>query len=625
MGNEFTEEKGPKEIDPVEYSDDYVKYSIISQKGEERAIDDAYLSLPNLTSPEEAKKRINFSLFGVFDGHNDNYVSKYLSENCKEIFEKEAGEINKDNCQDIIEKIFKTIDKNLREVKNNNLKNEENKEEEKYISDDIDNKEIEFYKKLIKDSKEIPEDLKNVEDSQIKNLLLFRNLFKYNNNYLYSNNDPDYIGSSASIIMINNENIFTADLGITKCILFNSEGKILNKGIEKENEQEKENELFKFEHVFENKSEKKRIKRFNESIDYEKLKLNIYLPTSRCFGLFKYKADEILKEENQIISCVPKVNFYTKDDVDFILLMTKGMINLLKGKLKEFIKKIVEIFQKKEEKDIKISEEIKKYINKRLEEKEKEKEKDDKEKNKEDKKPMVAAKSNPIYVGKEDFEEENEIINELKKNYYRDIMEMNKNSSHNCHDKYNITCIVMKISKNKKPIIEVKMKEKEKKKEIEKKEVKEEIEKKVENDKKEDEKKLEEKDNKDNIEKEGEKENKEEQKKNEENIIEKNELPANEEKKDNNEEEKDELKKEVEENKEENKLENNDNEKKGENEEIKLEDKEEKNEIKEISKVNDMNDENKEEKKENNKENEKKDEKNDKLENDDKKEEENNK
>ena len=612
MGNEFTEEKGPKEIDPVEYSDDYVKYCIISQKGEEKSLDDSFLSLPDLTSPEEAKKRINFSLFGVFDGHNDKFVAEYLSKNCEETFKKESGEINKDNCQDMIEKIFKTIDKNLREVRNNKLKNEENKEEEKYISDDIDNKEIDFYKKLIKDSKEIPEDLKNVEDSQIKNLLLFRNLFKYNNNYLYSNNNPDYIGSSASIIMINNDNIFTADLGITKCILFNKEGKILNKGIEKENEKEKENELFKFEHVFENKSEKKRIKRFNESIDYEKLKLNIYLPTSRCFGLFKYKADEILKEENQIISCVPKVNFYPKDDVDYILLMTKGMINLLKGKINEFIKMIVEIFGKK---DIKISEEIKKYINKRLEEKEKEG--DDKEKNKEDKKPIVAAKNNPIYVGKEDFGEENEIINELKKNYYKDIMEMNKNSSHNCHDKYNITCIVMEISKNKKPIIEVKVEEKEKKKETEKKEVKEikeEIEKKVENDKKEEEEKLEGKDNKDNIEKEGEKENKEEKEKIEENKNEINELPAKEEKqedkKDNNEEEKDKLKEEVEEKKEENKQENNE-EKKDEKEEIKLENKDEKNENKEIQNINDEN-------KEENKEIEKKEEKEDKIENEDK-------
>ena len=612
MGNEFTEEKGPKEIEPVEYSDDYVKYCIISQKGEERSLDDSFLSLPDLTTPEEAKKRINFSLFGVFDGHNDKYVAEYLSKNCEEIFKKESGEINKDNCQDMIEKIFKTIDKNLREEKNNKLKNEENKEEEKYISDYIDDKEIDFYKKLIKDSKEIPDDLKNVEDSQIKNLLLFRNLFKYNNNYLYSNNDPDYIGSSASIIMINNENIFTADLGITKCILFNREGKILNKGIEKENEKEKENELFKFEHVFENKSEKKRIKRFNETIDYEKLKLNIYLPTSRCFGLFKYKADEILKEENQIISCVPKVNFYPKDDVDYILLMTKGMINLLKGKLNEFIKLIVEKFGKR---DIKISEEIKKYINKRLEEKEKEG--DDKEKNKEDKKPIVAAKNNPIYVGKEDFGEENEIINELKKNYYKDIMEMNKNSSHNCHDKYNITCIVMEISKNKKPVIEEKVEEKEKKPEIEKKEikeVKEENEKKVENDKKEEEEKLEGKDIKENIEKEDEKENKEEKEKNEENKNEIKELPAKEEKpeekKANNEEEKDKVKEEVEEKKEENKEENKD-EKKDEKKEIKLENKEEKNENKEIENINDEN-------KEENKEVEKKEEKDDKIENEDK-------
>ena len=288
--------------------------------------------------------------------------------------------------------------------------------------------------------------MKKVEDSQIKDLLLFRNLFKYNNNYLYNNNDINYIGSSASLVFINNECIITADLGITTSILFNKEGVIVNK--------RDKNELLKSEHVFSEKKEKKRIKKFNENVDYDNLKLNIYVPASRCFGLFKYKADEILKEENQIISCIPIVNYYERDSVDYILLMTKGMINLLKDNLEQFIQDEI-VKNLNEGENVNIADLLNKYIEKKIKErKEKEEKEKEESKNKREKSSIYGPKSSAIYVGKEDFGEENEIINELKNNYYKDIMDINKNNCYSCHDHYNITCILMKLSKKKKPIIE---------------------------------------------------------------------------------------------------------------------------------------------------------------------------
>ena len=180
MGNEFTEENALKEIEPIDYADQYVKYGVISKKGEERAIEDCFLALPYLSSSKEVKNPINFSLFGVFDGHNDKYVAEYLTNNFQEIFEKEAGNILENNCQKEFGNIFKAIDKKLKEE--NNKKNEI-KENAEYINDEINEKEILHYKNLIETTEGIPEDLKKVEDSQIKNLLLFRNLFKYNNSF----------------------------------------------------------------------------------------------------------------------------------------------------------------------------------------------------------------------------------------------------------------------------------------------------------------------------------------------------------------------------------------------------------------------------------------------------------
>ena len=560
MGNEYPEENVLKEIEPIDYSDEYIKYGIISKKGEEKSLDDCFLTLPDLTTKEGVKNPINFSLFGIFDGHNNDFVAKYLTNNLKEKFEEEAGNILEKNCEKQLGDIFKSVDKKLREEK---IKNIDNKE---YINDDINEKEIKYYKDLIEKTQEIPEDLKKVDDSQIKNLLLFRNLFKYNNNFIYNNNDTDYIGSSASLVMINNNYIYVAELGITKCILFNIEGKILNEV--KNTEKKNENDILNFNHVFDNKSEKKRIKKFNENIDYEKLKMNIYLPASRCFGLFKYKADEILKEENQIISCVPDVICKEKDSVDFILLMTKGMVNLLKDNLDQFIKNIVGVFKTQKEADIKISELLNKYIEDKI------KERDEKEKNADNKKEEIKQnapiKNNLIYVGKEDFGEENEIINELKKNYYKDIMEMNKNSCHSCHDKYNITCMLLKVSKNKKPIIEIKKEKKSEKKEDKKDEIKEEKKEEIKVDKKED-KKEEDIDIK--------LENKEKEKDAKENEVQK----KDEENKEQPKEDKEKL--------EENKQENNNEDKKDINENIEKKDDEKK--IEDINKINEDDKENK--------------------------------
>ena len=572
MGNEYPEENVLKEIEPIDYSDEYIKYGIISKKGEEKSLDDCFLTLPDLTTKEGVKNPINFSLFGIFDGHNNDFVAKYLTNNLKEKFEEEAGNILEKNCEKQLGDIFKSVDKKLREEK---IKNIDNKE---YINDDINEKEIKYYKDLIEKTQEIPEDLKKVDDSQIKNLLLFRNLFKYNNNFIYNNNDTDYIGSSASLVMINNNYIYVAELGITKCILFNIEGKILNEV--KNTEKKNENDILYFNHVFDNKSEKKRIKKFNENIDYEKLKMNIYLPASRCFGLFKYKADEILKEENQIISCVPDVICKEKDSVDFILLMTKGMVNLLKDNLDQFIKNIVGVFKTQKEADIKISELLNKYIEDKI------KERDEKEKNADNKKEEIKQnapiKNNLIYVGKEDFGEENEIINELKKNYYKDIMEMNKNSCHSCHDKYNITCMLLKVSKNKKPIIEIKKEKKSEKKEDKKEDKKEEIkeEKKEEiKEEKKEEIKVDKKEDKKEEDIDIKSENKEKEKDAKENEVQK----KDEENKEQPKEDKEKL--------EENKQENNNEDKKDINENIEKKDEEKK--IEEINKINEDDKENK--------------------------------
>ena len=456
MGNEYyKEEKEYKEKEPEDYSNEYIRYGIISKKMGERALEDSYISIPNLNSKENKE----YSLFGVFDGHNNSYIANFLSENMEKYFKKEIDSMNNTNYETKIKDIFKLMDKDIKEKQEkeqNEIINEiDNKEKDKekgnkaHLDVDIDQKEIQFYKDILQNSSDIPEDLKKVEDSEIKDLLLFRNLFKYNNNYLYNNNDVNYIGCSASIIIINDKNIIAADLGITTIVLFNKKGEIKNKN-KKEYKNINDIKDIKEDHTFENKEEKKRVKKFNKEIEYDKLKDNIYLPASRCFGLYKYKKDEILKEENQIISCVPDVIIYDKNDIDFILLMTKGMMNTIKDNLKQLIEKIIN--SSNNNSDIKISQVMEDYIKQREIELDKNNSdvKGDKDKNNlsdQNNNIIFNKGNNSIYIGKEDFCEENTIIDELNKNYYKDIMNMNKNNDPNYNCKKNTTCILIEIKK----------------------------------------------------------------------------------------------------------------------------------------------------------------------------------
>ncbi len=90
-------------------------------------------------------------------------------------------------------------------------------------------------------------------------------IFQHSKIYLIINskNNLNYIGSSASIVLINKEDIFTIELGITKCFLFDKKGKILNSKIKSKDKNDtnvKENIENKNEHTFNNDKEKKRIK-----------------------------------------------------------------------------------------------------------------------------------------------------------------------------------------------------------------------------------------------------------------------------------------------------------------------------------------------------------------------------
>ena len=429
MGNDLT---NVDDLDKEENTqNEFIKYGLISKKYEEKSNEDSYIISPNIKLSEGGRS-LEYSLFGIFDGHNSNYISNFLSKNINAFFETKIKDINDNTYKEKIEEVFKEIDENLRKELN------KNKDDKNSVDLEINEKEKEFIKNSIKKSEDIPEDYKDFDDKEFEDLLILKNLFDYNHNFIKNKNNLNYIGSSASLVLINQENIITIELGITKCFLLDKNGIIINSKIKEDDEnlEPKNNNEIK-EHKFSNKQEKKRIKKFNKDIDFESLKNNPYVPTSRSFGFFKYKENELLREENQIISCVPDIEKYDKNKVDFIFLIT-GLD--IRPEDQTILSQKIKNLNKRKNKDVKYSKVIEELIKGFQKEKEKSKKDLDKINQNEDKKNLN------LYIGKDNIEEENIILNELDEDYYKDITELNK--TNNFEGNGNITGILIKLNKD---------------------------------------------------------------------------------------------------------------------------------------------------------------------------------
>ena len=438
MGSDLTKENEP-DIEK-DFQDEYIKYGIISKKCKEQSNDDNYIISSN-NNISEGDMNINYSLFGIFDGHNGNYVSKYLSENIIKFFEKEIKNIDDNNYKLELEKLFTEID--------NSIKTEKNKSNDKNQNNNIDIAEIElkesdkeFFINSIKNSSDIPDEFKEIDNNELEDLLLFKNLFDSKNNYIHNLNNLNYIGSSASLVLINSDKIITMNLGITKCYLFDKEGNIINANVKPGEQKEQSDEIIKKsknEHSFNNIEEKKRIKKFNKDIDYESLQMNSYIPTSRSFGFYKYKSNELLNSNNQIISCIPDIEIFNLQKVEYIFLVT-GM-DLSTKRLKKIKKKIKELNQEQNV-EIKYSKVIEDLLPDLKKEKKSKKEKEEKEEiNEQSDKNKVK-----FILENDDIEEENILLEELDNEYYKDLIELNEPEI--IHDK-NTTCILIKIYKKK--------------------------------------------------------------------------------------------------------------------------------------------------------------------------------
>jgi len=312
-----------------------LKIGVCEMKGWRMTMEDSSLAVTNID-----KK--NSSLFGIMDGHNGSIVSKFISNNFKNILINNEY-YKKENYEKALIQSFlkldeylknKNIKKFLSETENKNIKNNvhgsplldyNNKLNENIDENNnnisklyYDGKFLKLNTSTLSSSKDSDSDSYSEKDEKIINK---KN--KNNNNF----NFADECGSTANIILINNKFIYIANVGDSLSLMY------------------KNGEIYKLsnEHKTTLKSEIIRIKKFNK-FKLINNRINGKLNITRAIGDLNYKKNENLKPFEQIITSYPEINkIKMTDDIDFIIMASDGVWDCVdQQKLCESIKKELE-------------------------------------------------------------------------------------------------------------------------------------------------------------------------------------------------------------------------------------------------------------------------------------------
>ena len=250
----------------------------------------------------EIDKKNNINVFGLFDGHSGNEISQYLSQQFLIELSKNNNFVNGDYKKALIE-TFKNIDISLRteEINNKlNIYSQQNKVNQKEKINDI-YKTIDYQNNLNEN---------DLED--INNFMDFLDPYNLEGVYI-----SDYVGSSGIIILISEKITYIANAGNSHCI-------VINKNLS----------LIKDKNIIEqniyNNNEKKRIK-IARGIKYGQEKEKQYEKEeylyTRGFGDFQYKNNNLIKIEDQEISCIPNIFEISNEEIKFLIICNSGFFD----------------------------------------------------------------------------------------------------------------------------------------------------------------------------------------------------------------------------------------------------------------------------------------------------------
>ena len=232
----------------------------------------------------------NILLFGIFDGHNGQEVSKYLSFHFSQFLSENINFTN-GNYKKSLEETFINIDDSLRSLQ---------------VQLELSNYSI---------NKDIKIDSNNNEFDAFFELFDPINLDKVNT--------AEFCGSSGIVILITEKTAYIANLGNSKCIPINNKNEIIQEKINKEHTIYNEDETKILNEQFGNIN----IEDKNKDPIKDKYINNFPIFTTRGFGDLQYKYNNIMNFEGQYISNKPDIIEIPLDELNFLIIGNNGCFN----------------------------------------------------------------------------------------------------------------------------------------------------------------------------------------------------------------------------------------------------------------------------------------------------------
>ena len=232
----------------------------------------------------------NILLFGIFDGHNGQEVSKYLSLHFSQFLSENINFTN-GNYKKSLEETFINIDDSLRSLQ---------------VQLELSNYSI---------NKDLKKDSNNNEFDAFFELFDPINLDKVN--------IAEFCGSSGIVILITEKTAYIANLGNSKCIPINNKNEIIQEKINKEHTIYNEDETKILNEQFGNIN----IEDKNKDPIKDKYINNFPIFTTRGFGDLQYKYNNIMNFEGQYISNKPDIIEIQLEELNFLIIGNNGCFN----------------------------------------------------------------------------------------------------------------------------------------------------------------------------------------------------------------------------------------------------------------------------------------------------------